>query len=422
MKKPTYQDYIIKILRVLEKRNILSSLHKPEQFSDDPKFHRFSTLLHTPAKYSDGIFYEADTHGLSFRSKRYALFTCLTEALERFSQSCYRETDLIRSSYEALHTYALSPKEYIQTDSIEHKTIGWTKGYDLINNTSCLIPAQLVYLTYDFKTDGIMLTESNTNGTAGDFDQTAALLKAIYEAIERDGLMTIFFAQLPAPRISIEKIPNKEIQKMYQSAMQYNLELMLFDITTDIGIPSYMGILVDKTGLGPCLSIGAKTSLNQQEAVIGALKEAFLTRTWIRQEMIINPYERETIDPKKINTMRERGLYWSPPFMLTYMDFLLQQKPIQKPISNNQLSPEKALSNVITILKEKKIDTYYVDVSWKPFQKDLGYHVYKAIMPQLHSLFLFEKNKRIQHTRLQTVSEYFNKKTYTLPSVPLPYL
>lgn len=397
-------------------------MQKLQPFNDDPKFHSFSALLNSPKKYSDGIFYETDAHGLSFDSKKHALFTCLTEALERFSQSCYREKNLIRSSYASLNTYALSPSEYRDNASIEQKVIGWTKGYDLTNNVSCFIPAQLAYLTYSIKNDGILLSERNTNGSAGSFDKTSALLRAIYEVIERDGLMTIYFAQLPAPRIAIDKIPNKKIQNMYQSAIRYNLELMLFDITTDVDIPSYMGILVDKTGLGPCLSIGAKTSLDRQDAAVGALQEAFLTRTWIRREMLTNPKERGTIDPKNINSIRKRGLYWAPLSMLTHMNFLLSQKPIYKPLPFNSLTSSQALTKILTILKEKNINTYCVDVSWQPFQKNLGYYVYKAIIPKLHSLFLFEQNRRIQHNRLQSAAAYFHKKTYKVPIVPAPYL
>ena len=354
--------------------------------------------------------------GISFTSKYQALLKCLCECIERFCNLRFNRIDILYSAYSNLRKNSLDTYIYINNSEIREKKLGWINGVDFLDNKSCYLPAQLIYLGYPIKKE-VRLTSSISTGAAGGFDHETTLLRGIYEIIERDAFMTIYLNKISAKRIDIDKIKNKTIQKILDKCQRYNLELYLFDITNDIEIPSFLTLVIDRQGIGPAIVAGLKSGLNTTEAIIGSLEESLLCRFWLRYEVFKRKSKDFKIDPNKITSTMQRGLYWYPTQMLEKLDFLLRQNPVLIQISNSLSSPKNQLNYIRTIFLKKRIRIFYKDITIDNFRR-LGYLIYKVVIPELQPLYLNENEKEIKINRLKKVSLYFGQKDFHINDIP----
>ena len=179
-----------------------------------------------------------------------------------------------------------------------------------------------------------------------------------------------------------------------------------------------MGILIDKTNFGPVISIGLASDIDPYFAAINAAEEAQHSRPWIRSEM---ENKENKID---LNETKGRGLYWANINMLDKANFLFSSKTkftINNYHTSKRYTVEK-LKSVLYLLKEKKYDVYFVEVTPKKIRKD-NIRVVKVIIPQLQPLYLDEDFPYLGGSRIKTVPKiigFSNKKIFY--NIPHPFL
>lgn len=419
----SYKKSIKEFLQLIEENNLLKSISFLEDFPDAPKVFTYSAYLASNKRISDAKPGVIDGYGSSFNSKETALLKCLAEALERLAQICWLNKNITISSFKELNKEAIDPCLFIENKKIRREKIGWIEGSNLLTNSPCYIPAQLTHINYQsaYPSEPI-LNDANTTGAAGGFDDETTILKAIYEAVERDSFMTHYLTKIPGKRIAIEKIDSKIVKLALKSAERYNYEVVLIDITSDLQIPTFLSIRIDKTGIGPCITMGMKSSFSQIAAIEGSIQESFAVNKWLRTEVITKYQQNKSmLTPKLITNLKERGMYWYPILMLKELDFLIKQTPKQLIIKPFKMTAREELMLLTKTLKSKKIDVYTVNLTLKIFEK-VGYRVFKAILPQLQMLTLNQTTEVIKHARLKAISEYFGYKKYIVNPVPQPFL
>lgn len=410
------------LLKGLERKKILKKLARKPNFSDEPPIFMYSANLNNTKKFSDGYNSTLTSTGISFSSAETALLKCLGEAIERFSILCYQEKDLLYSSFSQLKQDALDPKLYKDNQAIEERPLGWAKGVRLNTSSECLIPAQAIYLNYKISPPEVYLTDQVFSGSAGGFDLESALLRGLYEVVERDAFMTMYLAKISPPKIALSSFKNKQILRILESCKRYNLSVELFDITNDTEIPCFLTAVLDKTGFGPPITFGLKSSLNEELAIIGSLEEAFTTRHWIRIEFLRRKPSEFKINPKRVVTIMDRALFWLYPGMINNLQFLLDQPPKKSaPKASFSLNINEELDVAKDLLTKKGFDIFYADVNIRDFRK-LGYFVYKVVIPKLQPLFLDESKRELRMDRLNEVSKYFGQKKLTINPIPHPFL
>lgn len=419
----------IKILiTTLESLKILKHLYQNEPFPDEPRMYSYTAIVDRPNRFSDsqGDFPDANAGGFSFFSREWALLKCLVEAAERFCNVCYRKKNLLYSSFNNLNQAALDPIIFTSDRKTRDKTFGFVRGFNLTKNALCLIPAQLIYYSYHPHPHEQFLIEPNSTGAAGGFDHESTLLRGIYEIVERDAFMTVYLAKIKTPRVDLIKLlksptfsEKEKLKKIIEQAQRYNLEVMIFDITTDLQIPSFLAVLVDRTGLGPSVSLGLKSSLSTEVAILGSLEEAFHTRPWMRRELLSR--RSNSFSPKEINSLTDRGLLWLSPKMFGRLDFLLNSPPTPLSRNNFKGSSKQELRKITEVFSQKNMDIFWADVTLKEFKK-ISFFAYKVVIPRLQHLYLHESSKTIRMERLKEVSEYFGQKQLKINQIPHPFL
>jgi len=361
--------------------------------------------------YSDNIV----AGGSSTNDKIIGILKCAAELIERFCLFTFHpDTISIKSRQEmSSHTNTIDPQTI--HPQIKGGQFGWIKGKELNTNKDVSLPAQMVYLNYyswarkNHKEPRFI--QQISNGGCFGFTKESAMLRGIYELIERDAILTKYLARLPLYSIDITSIRNKEIQSLHQTIKQYNFENVLVDATSDLGIPTYFSAAIDNSGIVPQVTYGAKASLHSMDAIIGAIEESHMGRTWVRYELLQRDGVIPHISPNAIRTRLERAFYYAdkknsmPLFnSLKHIKFSSGISPLQK----NLDSDKNELDLLLDILKKRGIRVIAVDVK-PPFLDKYPIFIYKIIMPDLQYLYLEEGTKNINSERIGKVCAFYGK-------------
>ena len=401
------------------KTGIANALNKVKKYPDEPNLPHFVSVTCDLSPFTDGLAYATNGSGASFDETK-AKTKALCEAIERYSQCIYKENEFTKTSYEKIKRKALNPKAIVSFSEkqlkelkggkflvgFDEKTVfKWVNGFNLSSNKPTLIPAQLVYYNYKLKEEPAINIPLSTGAALGcSFEETVC--KGIYEIVERDAFMISYLNMLPRERVNLEKIENEEIQKFVQIFKDYELMMNVYDITTDMLIYSFVCLILDnKLNF---LSVGLKSSLNPIDGILGAIEEAYQTRSVGRRDM-------ETVEKSRIEWLREhseeissffdRCVFWFGKEMMEKLDFWLKSKKEKDGNKLKNLSSgdwKKDLKFLLKVFSEKKMDVLYVDVTTHDV-KELGFYVLKVIIPGMQPLHLKEKYKYLGGKRLYEV-------------------
>jgi len=415
----------IKLLKELESKNLLDSITDLNHFYDEPKTFHYQAIVKVYCDYLTSQGYSSlketiGTGGLSLSSAHNALLRCVGEAIERLSLFCYKKDSIIFSKQKDLDGKTIVISNYTNTPSYQNRTFGWIKGKNLTKNNQSYIPAQLVYLSYSSRKEPNLGSRIST-GAASGFTHESVLLRGVYEVIERDTVMTTYLNTIGIPRIDNNTVKNKEFERIVNMLERYNLELFLYDITNDLGIPTFLSLIVDRTGLGPSVCVGPKTSLNRLSAITGSIEEALMARPFVRQKILETQNNIFDIEDEDIQTKEDRLLYWASPDKLPHLGFLLNQPKVPFHNTLSKLSIKDELNTVISKLSKKGFEIFYKDITLD-FLKKYDVIVYKVLIPGLQPLYINEKQKEYRVNRLHDVAKYFGKKDNSVNQIPHPFL
>ena len=263
---------------------IIKHINKIFPHSDDPKFFYFGAVLEPISDDPEEENLSNSVSGYSFFSEGEALLKCLGEALERHCLRVVNKNKFTKASCQDLASQkknAIDPIRIVSISSNQKKKnkyklfnfnknspFYWTDGYDLIRKRSTLIPAQLIYLSYKLDKDEKCIYLPITTGAAGGSTLLSAVVRGIYEIIERDAFIIYYLNKLPGRRINLKALKTEDITRIHEYIKSYRLELLCIDITTELNIPTVLSIVVNRTGVGPSLSLGLKTNMDYKVAIL----------------------------------------------------------------------------------------------------------------------------------------------------------
>ncbi len=397
-KEEDSKDIVLsKLENFLDKTKIIHSIRRELFFNDEPKLYDYCTAFTSSGcNKNKQISYAGGTD----LDKEYALLKSLGEALERHCLSSKQQKDFFYP-YKDIKEQAINIFElcdYNQEQQLnnnlytENDIFSWCHGYNVFNFKECFIPSQLVYVPYHNPNEKI-LREPISTGAALSTSLGGSIYRGICEVIERDAFMISYLNQTKNNLVDLKR-SGSELKELYKISRNYKLEPIIVDITSDLKIPTMISIVIDRTGLGPAVSVGLSADLDPKKAAIKSLKEAFHSRPWIRKLII---QKNKNTD---INTFEGRAMYWSKPEMVSKLNFLIKGEKI--PLKNEIKTPtmKEKLNKIKSIFDKNNISSYFVDLT-TPEVKKYGFFVSKVIIPKLVPLYLNEKFKNIKYTRVK---------------------
>jgi len=159
----------------------------------------------------------------------------------------------------------------------------WVEGRDLIGGRALWLPFECVHMNATApEPPGSGCFESSTNGLASGNHFLEAASHALCEVIERDAT-SLWHAQAGAKqdeaRLDLSTISDELCCDILERLAQADLDVAVWDITTDIRVPAFQCLLMDRTGeIGP-LGQGAGCHPTREVALLRALTEAAQVRT-----------------------------------------------------------------------------------------------------------------------------------------------
>lgn len=178
----------------------------------------------------------------------------------------------------------------------------WIEGYDLLSHVPIWVPYECVSMNAVTDAAGQSTFSCTSNGLASGNILLEATLHALYEVIERDALALWLAGDVAdSTRIATETIHQPELRTMLDAFDTAAIEVAVFELTTDLRIPTYFCAIVDKTEREQWRRLGmywgAGCHLSPVVAMSRALTEAAQSRlTYIagsRDDLLPNAYADE---------------------------------------------------------------------------------------------------------------------------------
>lgn len=368
-----------------------------------------------------------------------ALSKAVGELLERYPLLLYRNKNLIHKSIADLkkdNIAYIDPYHITQFDEEQKRRFmnrnfsdtdifKWVKGFSATRNQDVLIPAQLVFWNYRTNSEPV-LRQPTTNGMGGFFTLEEAVLSGFYELLHRDGFLLHWLTNTPPPQIQIESIADGGVQEMAHECRNKNLELYIFDVTTDIPAPSIACAIIDRNG--PAISVGGGGGHNPITAIRQAISETTAVYHWLTGQDASYELPR-TYDPFFTRlTQKERALLWKNKAMLPHFEFFLKGKKRLMSdsfafLANIPNEPVRRLEFYTEILKKRGAG---YELAWYKAKHrvldTLGYHSVQVILPALLPLYLTETYAPLNAPRLNTFRKILSpQKNDSLNAIPQPF-
>jgi len=371
------QTNLSEVIEKLIVSPVVGKLQRTRPFNDEPKFVQYFCL-------NEGRTEEDSGSGIYFYDEL-AKLKALAETVERYALG-NKQSSLMFRSYSELSSQAVDPSLWVNYTKIEdaqflekvrNTPTNWNCAKNLISQQDVLVPAQLVYVPYYFETGELQLRDPVSTGAAFGISSEDALKRGMIECIERDAFMIRYFK-----RDRVPKVTHPVLEELFPYFARYQLELNIFDLTTDLKIPVMLATIKDKTGIGPAIAAGLKADESQLNAALGAMLEAQHVRSWLRFSYHAEG-KPQIKEPFQIKDLKTRGYYWFSTDMLDCLDFFLASNDVKKICED---ATKYSLDDILAIFETKGYSVFAVDITPDtPIGK-----VTKVLIPELQPLRLVE--------------------------------
>lgn len=200
----------------------------------------------------------------------------------------------------------------------------WVDGHDLLGGDRVWLPFETVHFNSTISgPPGSGCFAANTNGLASGNHFLEAVSHALCEVIERDAT-SLWHQSHPAiqddTRLDTATVADGACRAVLDRLDEAGLETAVWDITTDVGVPAFQCLVMDRTGEIGHIGHGAGCHPTHEIALLRALTEAVQVRTTYivgsREDIEHADYRQATLDARNrrarellrpVNRMRDFG-------------------------------------------------------------------------------------------------------------------
>jgi len=163
-----------------------------------------------------------------------------------------------------------------------HLPLLWIEGKDLLGGGAIWLPFELVSTNYTLPLPpGSGCFQANTNGLASGNHPLEAISHGLCEVVERDAT-TLWKLQSPRLRedrvIDPETIDDTHCRSVLERLREANLQVGLWETTSDVGVASFICLLMEADGEFADPEFGAGCHPERKVALLRALTEAAQAR------------------------------------------------------------------------------------------------------------------------------------------------
>ncbi len=334
----------------------------------------------------------------------------LGEAVERFCAAVYDERTLVLDCQRNLAPEAIDPSTVALFSAAQYREPGfafqpfteqtritWTRGYSLLRRAPTLVPAALVYRPYWPVEDEAAIGDFPTTGLACGDSLADAILRGLYETVERDAIMITWLNRLPGRRVSLDRLaPSTDEGSPWARLAGRGLHVR--DITTDVAIPTRLAVLVDRSGPRVFVTVGAAAHHHADRASEKAVAEALALRPAVEHVL------GSSACPDTVRTLEDHLTFFSDTARL-HEARVSPRRPALRERGRPPTAardPLMQLRTALRALEERGLDAIVVDVTL-PEVLQAGLRVVRVIVPGLIPLTFGHRYVAKGGQRLYTV-------------------
>ncbi|MBF0759209.1 hypothetical protein E4T91_10910 [Ligilactobacillus murinus] len=371
-----------------KKSGLVSNIFHWMPEPDDPRI--YMVAAKTTKKDIHGHIMASDINSGAGLTLESAYRSAVGETIERYCSS-FEHDDLIISSYNDLKSPATNPEDFafyaeeqysdknfpykkFTKDSI----VAWTKATNLANGIETYVPASSVYLPYFFKPEEDHTWVCISTGLASSTNMVDAILRGIFEIVERDAISNMWFNHLAMPKIDISN--NEYLSKIFNRHIKIpNCNYHLVDITTDLGIPCVFGVL-DEQDHGAL--VAASANADPVKAVLKTMIELSQGRISWKTDFVKGVNKKFRDDFSDIRDFNSRVELYTQNNMKKHLKFVydsVQESNILKHTLSYK-NQNQLLSDIVMRFESKGLHVYVTDLT-PPDIREAGYCTVRVLIP-----------------------------------------
>ncbi|MEZ5094803.1 MAG: YcaO-like family protein [Nocardioides sp.] len=337
----------------------------------------------------------------------------VAESLERYSSCSWDPAALVWASADELGDDAIRPERWPACSGAElgDRRSGlvtadprvpqrWVSAWSLTGRRRVFVPAVQTYLRFPPLSSAERFTHPVSTGCAAHADPVSAVVNGILEVVERDAIALTWLQRLRLPRLVVEEDDlAPEYAGYLRRGRSPHIRTVLFDATTDLGIPVVYGLQLADHDAELAQLVAATCDPDPQRAVAKLFREAASLRIALRA--LSAPEHRPQEAPEDTLSVVGGALLAGPRDRRELFDFLLEgDRPSRRLIDLPRPDPEQAaLPWLLDRLHAAGCEVVVADLTTDE-ARHVGAHVVRVLIPELMPLSFVHRARYLGHPRL----------------------
>ncbi len=334
------------------------------------------------------------------------------ESLERYSSCAWDSADMIWATAAELGDDAMPPWEWPNCSTSEladprsglvpvdpRVPLRWVEGWSFARGRKVYVPAVQVYLKCSPESTAERYLHPVSTGCATHSDPLAAVANGLLEVIERDSIALTWLQRLRLPRLefSVDQLL-PEHREFVTRASSENIRTLLFDATTDLGVPVVYGVQLADHDPALAQLVVATCDVDPGKAIAKLYREAASLRIALRS---MSGRGAPAEAPEDTLSVIGGALLAGPRDQRHRFDFLLEgERPVRNLAElSRPATGAPALPWLLQRLGRAGCEVVVVDITTDE-ARQVGATVVRVLVPQLMPLSFAHRARYLAHPRL----------------------
>ncbi|WP_052675166.1 TOMM precursor leader peptide-binding protein [Amycolatopsis orientalis] len=313
--------------------------------------------------------------------------------------------------------------------------ITWVHGWSMTRKRPLAVPEHFAYYGVPARpeTPRILVGNSNGNGLGNSLEEAA--LAGLLEVVERDAFLMAWYANAPLRRIAPPE-GDDLAGHLTDALARIGYELLLFDATTEFGIPVVLSLARQRSGRSPLPQVYFSAAAHPDplvalrsaivETAVGAFRRADRPAPDAEER---HRLARMLEDPARVRRLDDHIDLHGLPSARKLHEFLLADPTVSNPLPYREVLPEppepetdltRVLTGLVDRLAAHGLDTVVVDQT-DDWSRGLGLHAVKVVVPGTLRLTFGHLHRATANTpRLLTVPPLLGRAPAVLTLAELP--
>ncbi|MFI6499661.1 YcaO-like family protein [Nonomuraea typhae] len=344
-----------------------------------------------------------------------AAHLAIAESLERYSSCAWNPSTLIWATANELGADAIPPTAWPALSDAEFADpksmlippdprvpLRWLEAWSLTRGRKVFVPAVQVYLKFPPESASERYTHPVSTGCAAHSDPIAAVVNGLLEVVERDSIALTWLQRLRLPRLEfdLEEIA-LEHRNYIVRGRNPNIRTLLFDATTDYGIPVIYGLQLADHDPVLAQTVAATCDVDPGRAIAKLWREAASLRIALRA---LAPGFLPDVPPQDTLSVTGGALLAGPPDRRHLFDFLLEgERPTRRladlPTPAPAANSVQTLSWLLDQMHAAGCEVIVADLTTDE-ARQVGATVVRVLVPQAMPLSFAHRARYLGHPRL----------------------